>query len=1463
MRRFYISGLILLVAVLCTVNWSASAQTSTYSYTGSVQTYTVGANVYSLGIDARGAQGGTYISFAGPGGSGGRVQCNLAVTPGQVLYVYVGQKGPDGNDVTVPPGGSNSGGGANGGAGSAADGGGAGGGSSDIRTTAGNDLAALNSRLVVGGGGGGGADDCNFEVGGAGGDLTGGTGTDCGVYNSGNEGTPGTPSTGGLAATTGAATAGGFGFGGDADPTYFGGGGGGGWYGAGGAYSGGGSGGSSYTDPVLASVVTHTQGFQSGDGQVIITVNCPTAGTITGASNVCIAATITLTNPTGDPGGVWTSSGPATASVDSSSGMVTGILAGVTTISYTVSNSCGSASATAPVTVNALPSVTIIPAGPTTICPGSSVTLGTDLFSGGTTAYLNSPAASGPTTRCDCPPGYVAVGYTGRTGSWMDQFSLECRQLHNGIVSGPVVTTTSNGTSFGGGSNGPYLLTGNNVLVGADLLQSFSSYFDGMTGYAQDASYIAALGDNTVSPISLGTIAGTGGGSDIGTVFVPNGNVITGMYTYNNFYSSGVAFNYTAISAFNSLVWSTTDTTQTINADTAGNYTVTVTDNNGCSGTSAPLTVNFKTAPVINIPPADTTLCDGANETLMVSASGETLSYQWQEDYGVGFSDISGATDSTFTFATTYAMNGFHYRCIVTGVCSLATISDPATLTVNPLPGPVTGALQVCTGLTTALGDSATGGTWASGDMSLATVNAVSGIVTGVNVGTPNITYTLTTGCLTITSVTVNPSPATITGTINVCVGFTTALNDGVAGGTWSSGDGSLATVDTVSGIVSGVAAGTPFISYTLPAGCFVTVVVTVNALPSAFIVTGGGNYCAGAAGSDVSLSGSESDINYQLYKDGSPVGGPMAGIGSPLDFGPQTSTGTYTIVGTNSTTGCTNNMTGNAIIGINPLPLPYTVFGGGSFCLGGAGFNIGISGSDTGISYQLYHGASPVGSAVSGTGALLHFGYQTAAGTYKVIATNTTTSCMNTMPDSTIIVVYSLPIVYDVTGGGDYCSGGSGRHIGLTGSNIGIAYQLYNGSGLVGGSVAGIGSAIDFGLLTAATTYKVAALNVVTGCRDTMADDATVTMDPLPAPFPVTGGGGYCISGSGIPVGLGGSVSGISYQLYNGTVAIGPGLSGTGSALDFGLQTGAGTYTVVATDTATGCTSNMTGSRMVVINPLPPVHLLTSSSTITYCSGDTGIHIGVSASEVGIAYTLYNSGSSAGDTVFGTGRPVKFGLLTVGGTYTVIAVDTATGCQSTMSGSSVITVKPQVIPVVNILKASLQHLDVGSLDTLVAVITNAGINPTFQWYINTNPVSGATNDTFSYIIYYDNDSISCSVTSGGECGGHTTSKAIFIRLHDVGVNIASGNKGNIVLVPNPNKGTFTVKGSMGTNLDEEVTLEITNLLGQVMYTSSVMTQNGTINERIQLGNNPANGMYMLTIRSATQKDVFRFVIDQ
>lgn len=211
---------------------------------------------------------------------------------------------------------------------------------------------------------------------------------------------------------------------------------------------------------------------------------------------------------------------------------------------------------------------------------------------------------------------------------------------------------------------------------------------------------------------------------------------------------------------------------------------------------------------------------------------------------------------------STYAGNGTGGYAGDGGAANLARISSPAGLIcdpngnlyicdrsnqvirkVAPVAATITGALAMCISGTTTLLASVSGGAWVSGNPSVATVSGT-GIVTGVAAGTARIYYTTSTE-LGIAIVTVNAAPAAITGGGTICQGATTTLASTTTGGTWASSTPTVATVSS-SGSVTGVAAGTAVVTYSLGGGCFVTKDMTVNPMPDAGTISGTDNVCMG-----------------------------------------------------------------------------------------------------------------------------------------------------------------------------------------------------------------------------------------------------------------------------------------------------------------------------------------------------------------------------------------------------------------------------------------------------------------------------------------------------------------------------------------------------------------------------------------------------------------------------------------
>ena len=170
---------------------------------------------------------------------------------------------------------------------------------------------------------------------------------------------------------------------------------------------------------------------------------------------------------------------------------------------------------------------------------------------------------------------------------------------------------------------------------------------------------------------------------------------------------------------------------------------------------------------------------------------------------------------------------------------------------------PITGIFGSCIGSTTTLTDTLPGGTWSTSNASIASINATSGLVTGVAAGTATITYTVSSGYATA-SFAVSPSPAAITGIPStLCPGSTVTLADATSGGTWSSSNYGVATISTSAGVATAVAMGASTIAYTTGTGCAATATLTVSGITITDSIYGAYTICVGSSSTyTIAMSG-------------------------------------------------------------------------------------------------------------------------------------------------------------------------------------------------------------------------------------------------------------------------------------------------------------------------------------------------------------------------------------------------------------------------------------------------------------------------------------------------------------------------------------------------------------------------------------------------------------------------------
>ncbi len=867
-------------------------------------------------------------------------------------------------------------------------------------------------------------------------------------------------------------------------------------------------------------------------------------------------------------------------------------------------------------------------------------------------------------------------------------------------------------------------------------------------------------------------------------------------------------------------------------------------------------------------------------------------------DYGTS----AGSVPTSATIGICNGLTDYQTLPVETSTSSNTTFNSTCTFPANgtvltfcPPPAAIGGNVPVCVAQTITLTETVTGGNWSSADNGIATVNASTGVVTGVADGIVDITYTTYCGGYIITSVTVNPLPASIVGYNHVCIGSTLTLTDATPGGAWSSSTG---VVTVSSGTVTGVSVGTSNIIYTLTAtGCSTSFPVTVNPFPT---VSGGSNVtiCLGDA---TGLTASGADTFSWSPAAGLSCANCRNPIASP------TVTTTYTV-------------TGKTL-----LPIVYSEM-----------FYNGVTPTTQSTNWDLYR-ASLVGT-INYTG-------------FRIRGSRNTTgiSCTDPVIANAVANALRTGTAYaGVSDGETWLVGiGCGPSGSVELSNQGSC-TCANGY-TIRPNIGNYNWGCIDGYTCSAPDQTMEVIFYTDGCSNT--STVTVSVNPLPNVYNVTGGGSYCAGGAGVAIGLDSSNAGVRYQLYMGATPMSALLNGTNAPISFGMDTIAGTYTAVATDTTTGCMSNMAGSANVTIIPVvvPTVSIFRSTSD-TICQGthtafsavtsDGGSHPhfmwkvnGVLSGPDSIIYDyppatgvnrvnvvmisnavcaipdtvtsdtltvvafangdpIVNLSASPSDTIC-DGRTVTITATpTYGGygptyifikntvvvgsssSYTYTAVD-GDNIYAVMTGnyrcpistntaySNVITmtVEPQVVPSVAITGRPGILIGPSTPDTLTATVTNGGTSPSYQWYLNGTIIAGATSNTFIRSSFNNKDSVSCMVTRHDACG-FSTINSVVIGVHGVGTQILTKN-GDVQLVPNPNKGSFSLKGNLGVVADEEVTVEVLNMIGQSVYMNTFKTSNGNIDASIETDKTLANGMYLLNLRSSKGNNTFHFVMEK
>jgi hypothetical protein len=288
-----------------------------------------------------------------------------------------------------------------------------------------------------------------------------------------------------------------------------------------------------------------------------------------------------------------------------------------------------------------------------------------------------------------------------------------------------------------------------------------------------------------------------------------------------------------------------------------------------------------------------------------------------------------------------------------------------------------------------------------------------------------------------------------------------------------------------------------------------------------------------------------------------------------------------------------------------------------------------------------------------------------------------------------------------------------------------------------------------------------------------------------------------------------------------------------------------------------------------VTVNPVIPVSVSIAANS-PYIPGSPGDTICAGDLVTFNAFPINGGSTPSFQWHTGIGAPVVGAISNSWSTTSLlegqgvfVTLSSSVLCPSPVIATSN-TIKMNVIsntPTVYIAASPGLHVTPGTNITFTSYVYNGGIGPTYQWTKNGVVIPGATNPTYTLVGVTKMDTIALTVTSTMACVPspiNTSNKLVVMT--NVGVSGLSAALDDISLFPNPNNGTFAVKGTLESA--GMVSLEVTNMLGQVIYTNNFPVQNNVLDHTIELPKT-ASGIYLLRVNKDGDNKIFRFVVER
>jgi gliding motility-associated-like protein len=713
--------------------------------------------------------------------------------------------------------------------------------------------------------------------------------------------------------------------------------------------------------------------------------------------NLCTGNSLTLT-ASGANSYVWNPGGSTTAVISVNPIVNTSYI-----VSGTDANGCVS-SDTVQVTVNPLPNVTTGP--DKAICSGSTVAL----TASGANTYSWSPGGATTSTILVNPLATTNYIVTGTSSSGC------IKRDTIGVTVNPVPVVNLSPT---------FICPGFSTILDAG---NPGSTFAWSTGETTQSISVSDSGIYTV------VVTSPNGCPAMGTSTVTLGNSLASTPVTTAICAGGSA-TLQAGNPGSSYSWSTGSTASSITVSTAGNYIVTITDVNGCTG-QVMHTLNVNPNPVtdFNVSPA----CEGIDilfNDLSSIASGTIQSYNWN------FGDTTYSSIQNPLHA--YSGSGTYSVTLTVTSANGCSSSASRNLDIYPKPIAAFSSPAVCESVSSVFTDASTVSSgsittwnWSFGDGSIASGNSVNHTYPTYGNYSASLVVTSDRGCVDSTQQNVQvlrPPVADFTGS-NACANTAIQFNNTSTSGagsilfySWNFGDGNTSGASNPGHTF--VSAGTYNVnlSITSSLGCTNNTGKIVSVYP---IPVNDFNMDPACQNSDVIFTNSStvssgSITNYYWnFGDNS-----SSNLASPSHAYPTSGSFQIALIST-SDRGCRDTLYNNLII----HPLPIADFTAADVCVGSPVEFLDIStvssGTITGWSWDFGDGTS------SSSDEPVHI--YNDPGSYPVVLTVTTNEgCISTYINN--VNIYPNPAAQFLSS--DVCLGSGITYLNQSAVSGGISF--------------------------------------------------------------------------------------------------------------------------------------------------------------------------------------------------------------------------------------------------------------------------------------------------------------------------------------------------------------------------------------------------------------------------------------